>query len=439
MPHKSFADLDEMVLLCHDEKARSYLVEAIASYKAGAMRASIISAWIAVCFDFIDKVRQLELQGDAAAAVIAKKLHASQQGTNFAEALAFERDILENAWTTLGLISNSEHKDLSRLYEDRHRCAHPSMNADGEIFQPTAEQVRYHIRTAVMTMLSQPATSGKASLEQLVLQVKGEFFPTEKAKASVILEKGLLAKPRPALVRNFIVVLIKIMLTPASTSGERTRSAAALNSLRTLHSAECHSVLGKDLSPLLRGVADPDYGLVVAMTSRLEDSLVYVDADIRTRMEQYVTASSNQPFAAISELALAVPSLVPLVEARLANFSTQDFQMLVTARPQLMQLNSARERAVSSYRDSGSFDQANANADRIIIPFSQLFSLTQISMLVEGGFENGQIRFSFRFTPTMLALRENSQIDPAWWDALIAGVDPENAYMDLRFGAVQAA
>jgi hypothetical protein len=249
MPHKSFADLDEMVLLCHDEKARSYLVEAIASYKAGAMRASMISAWIAVCFDFIDKVRQLELQDDAAAAVIAKKLHASQQGINFAEALAFERDILENARTTLGLISNSEHKDLSRLYEDRHRCAHPSMNADGEIFQPTAEQVRYHIRTAVMTMLSQPATSGKASLEQLVLQVKGEFFPTEKAKAWVILEKGPLAKPRPALVRNFIVVLIKIMLTPASASGERIRAAAALNSLKTLHPEECHSVLEKDLSP----------------------------------------------------------------------------------------------------------------------------------------------------------------------------------------------
>jgi hypothetical protein len=36
----------------------------------------------------------------------------------------------------------------------------------------------------------------------------------------------------------------------------------------------------------------------------------------------------------------------------------------------------------------------------------------------------------------MLALRENSQINPAWWDALIAGVDPQNAYMDLRFGPV---
>lgn len=355
MSHKSFADLDELVLLCHDEKARSYFVEAIASYRAGAMRASIISTWIAVCFDFIDKVRQLDLQGDAAASVIAKKLHASQQGNNFVEALAFERDILENAWTILGLISNSEHRDLSRLYEDRHRCAHPSMNAEGEIFQPTAEQVRYHIRTAVTTMLSQPATSGKAALEQLVIQVKGEFFPTDKAKALIILEKGPLVKPRPALVRNFIVVLVKTMLSSTSTPAERARTAAALNSLRTLQPAECHSVLEKDLSPLLRGVTDPEYGLVVALVSRFEDTLVYVDADIRTRMEQYVAASTNQQFGVISELALAIPSLVALVQARLANFSSQEFQALVTARPQLMQLDLARERAVIAYCDSSSF------------------------------------------------------------------------------------
>jgi hypothetical protein len=126
--------------------------------------------------------------------------------------------------------------------------------------------------------------------------------------------------------------------------------------------------VGKRSLPLLRGIADPDYGLVVALTSRLEDSLVYVDADIRTRMEQYVTASSNQAFAVISELALAISSLVPLVEARLANFSTQDFQTLVTARPQLMQLNLARERAVSAYRDSGSFDQAMQTLIALLSP-----------------------------------------------------------------------
>jgi stress response protein SCP2 len=91
----------------------------------------------------------------------------------------------------------------------------------------------------------------------------------------------------------------------------------------------------------------------------------------------------------ISELALAVPFLVQLVEARLATFAAQDFQTLVTARPQLMELNSARERAVRAYRDSGSFDQANEILIASLYPSRNGFTLTQVSTMVEGGFANG--------------------------------------------------
>jgi len=43
--------------------ARAYIREAIACYKSGANRASVVSAWVAVTFDVIDKIYDLSLAG----------------------------------------------------------------------------------------------------------------------------------------------------------------------------------------------------------------------------------------------------------------------------------------------------------------------------------------------------------------------------------------
>ena len=57
-------DLDELILLCRDEKARAYINEAVSCYRAGAFRASIVVTWISVCYDIIDKLKEISLSGD---------------------------------------------------------------------------------------------------------------------------------------------------------------------------------------------------------------------------------------------------------------------------------------------------------------------------------------------------------------------------------------
>mgnify|MGYP006074009337 CR=1 FL=1 len=58
------SDLDELVLKCRDEKTKSYIKESILCYKSGAFRSAIVSTWIAVSFDIIDKLKDLTLTGD---------------------------------------------------------------------------------------------------------------------------------------------------------------------------------------------------------------------------------------------------------------------------------------------------------------------------------------------------------------------------------------
>ena len=89
--HDRIADLDELALKCKDKRASSHLREAIACYQAGAMRAAIISTWIAVAFDFIDKVQTLEAHGDAQAKQFAEEFRKIRQSSNLKGSLQFER------------------------------------------------------------------------------------------------------------------------------------------------------------------------------------------------------------------------------------------------------------------------------------------------------------------------------------------------------------
>ena len=147
----TIVDLDELVLKCRDDKAREYIWEAIASYKSGAFRSAIVSTWIAVVYDIVSKLNELELTGDKKAKKHLEDYEKIVAGgeSKLKEALDFERGILEMAATDFDLLTSNELLDLNRLKEDRNRCAHPSMQAIGNVYVPSPELARTHIRNAV--------------------------------------------------------------------------------------------------------------------------------------------------------------------------------------------------------------------------------------------------------------------------------------------------
>jgi hypothetical protein len=58
-------DLDEHILRCRPGPSKSYAEEALAAYRAGAYRSSIVTTWIAVVFDIIEKMREAALFSNA--------------------------------------------------------------------------------------------------------------------------------------------------------------------------------------------------------------------------------------------------------------------------------------------------------------------------------------------------------------------------------------
>ena len=222
-----YADLDELILRCRNADAQKNIAEAVSCYKAGAFRSCIVSTWIAVVFDFIHKLRELELTGDNQARQNLKDFGSIHK--DIQESLKFERNLLDKA-LRYEFISSLEYADLKRLQEDRNRCAHPSVNSTEEAYQPSAELARYHLRSAITHPLQHPPVQGKAALSRLVAEVDSQYFPKSTEDAVRHFSHGPLASPREALVRNFLMVLIKKILLDDTVISEEEQAVAAIKS-----------------------------------------------------------------------------------------------------------------------------------------------------------------------------------------------------------------
>jgi hypothetical protein len=71
LPHVSKVhnghDLEELLGQVRDAGAKEQVREAINCYNSGAYRSAIVSTWVAVVFDFVAKLRELDMTGNQAA------------------------------------------------------------------------------------------------------------------------------------------------------------------------------------------------------------------------------------------------------------------------------------------------------------------------------------------------------------------------------------
>lgn len=73
MHNGTISDLEELILQCRTQESKDYISEAYAAYKANAYRSCIVTAWIALVFDIIGKIREPSIAGDNKAKTILDK------------------------------------------------------------------------------------------------------------------------------------------------------------------------------------------------------------------------------------------------------------------------------------------------------------------------------------------------------------------------------
>lgn len=396
-------DLDELTLRCRDQKARLYVGEAVASYRAGAFRSSIVACWIAVCFDVIEKLRELALAGDKEAEIHVQEIDLTRRGGDITRALKFERELLTIAKDKFELISPLEFIDLERLQADRNRCAHPSLTADDQAYAPSAELARLHIHSAVTHLLQYPPVQGKYALDRLLREVESEYFPTNAKEAQVAFSSGPLKRPRESLVRNFVIVLTKALLNDKPDFKRRMRLVAALDATAGLHQRVFSTALRERLSALFRAVPDPSLSAAIYFLRDVKDTWHYLEEDVTQRMERYVI---HLPSIDLDDLVFLLDYQPLQVQARQrANTSTLDeitHTLFFDTPAEVI------DRLITIYLASSSFDAAN-DCGKKIMPFLDDFTVDHVRRLLTQVNKRGQVRGSFQLGIVIgsLRLKEN--------------------------------
>ena len=413
-------DLDELILRCRDERAKAYLYEAVVSYRAGAFRSAIVATWIAICFDFIDKLQELSLAGDKEAETQVAELEKIRATGDVARALKFERELLVVVRDKFELISPLEFIDLERLQEDRNRCAHPSLVSEGQAYNPSGELARLHISAAVTNVLQHPPAQGKYALERLIKDVSSDYFPIKKEEAKASLSSGPLRKPRDSLVRNFVVVLLKTFLLETKDYKFRRRIAAALTATSELHPAPYRTAISEKLSHLLRQIDDSSLYTAFAFFHQVPDSWQFVQIDVAQKFSNYVLNMPSDDFDYIDS-ALAIPELRSGAEARIKRATRKELEEII-----FFDLpKQVGDRFIELYFDSRSFDQANRWAKQMIIHSSD-FSAEQVRDILQSISSNPQVSGSFEVAGLVSALRKRKKIPAGDFEKLLRDHGLEN-------------
>ncbi|WP_380059007.1 hypothetical protein [Deinococcus multiflagellatus] len=210
-------DPDDLILQIRAPEIRKYVSESVRALRAGALRAAVLSLWVAVNSDVIGKIRELAASGDPQATAEITQLEGWIQNKELRNLQIFEHEILTLARDKYEFLSAIEADELERLRQDRHRCAHPALTPDGTLYDPTPEQIRAHLVIATRALFAHPPVQGRSALRRFKAEVESQTFPLQLSQVTAYLGPKYIDRGKDVLVTQIVKLYLQQALaeTPA--------------------------------------------------------------------------------------------------------------------------------------------------------------------------------------------------------------------------------
>lgn len=402
----SFVDLDILLTKVRNPQSRVYFLDAVRAYKAGALRASLTAAWVAIAYDLIAKYRELSAIGDAAATAWLQSWDNATAISDIRQLLQLEGKILEDAANNTQAISQIAGRQLDRLREDRHLCAHPAFSAEAQLFEPTPELVRMHLVNAVDLVLGQEALQGRAIFEIFDVDVQSAGFPRDHVRILDYVEQRYLARVRPQNIRNFGTVLAKSLLkgVPAHLVGVRSKVESALVAVRDRAPGAWPEVVPA-IVRLLDTLDPADRPRAIAFIAAFPDFWPRLQEPTRTSLQETVNNANDANLAdplILKGVAFA-PFQAPIV-ALIAGLDRDALAQAIAAAP----LPELWPQAVELYSHSGSFRGSEANFNEYITPYTGALDAPGLDQVLDGIAGNGQNYAAAGTSTLLLSLIRNA-------------------------------
>lgn len=383
------SNLDEILLKIRNRISKEYLREALTSYRAGAYRASVISTWIAIYVDLIEKVKELSVSNDAVAKKIEKRLD-SIQSHDIRGKLDFENDILSIAQEELGIISPIEKIHLERIKQDRNVCAHPTFSNDGIQFVPNPEMARSYIVQAANYLLIQMPIKGKVHTDKIFELICDESFPEDKEKAFEILKSDqYLGRVKESVIRNLVIILFKrLFIDDKSISLSLMKKiTSALAALGRINSEELIGVCNTKLKNILATSNANGIRRLVPFLNYLPELWRYIEDAIKLRLEQLIKSMNVSELIKyhVAVTADSIPEIDVYLKSSIQDMTDESLKRLLKESPSSV----LREKAINVFVESWSFASAYKNGVEILLKYSAYLTDCDLQKIFEGTKKNG--------------------------------------------------
>jgi hypothetical protein len=287
------------------------------------------------------------------------------------------------------------------------------MTSEGEIFNPPAELARVHIRNAVEYVLQYPPAQGKYALENLLSEVDSEYFPNTPEKALIALQKSPLLKARTSLVRNFIIVLIKKLISDADEYKKRNKYISALKTTEIMHKEIHDNVLSEKFSDLIKSLKNDKLNIIGLIIQQLSEYWIYIDNDVQQRLENYV---QNLPTTEIFRLdsLLAFKPLQLYAQKRFCKITQEELFDLCCFGAS----HSVIELSINLFLTPNLY-YSKVDWGKFILENASDYSLDQVKRIIEGISLNDQVGNSRKIRNMITEFKQNRKLNQTIVENLI--------------------
>lgn len=386
------SDLDELLQSVRNRYAQEYLKEAVIAYRAGAYRAAVTSTWISICVDIIQKIKELSIGGDAAAAKLELRLDAIQ-ASDIRGMLDFENDILRIAHEELGVISLIEKTHLERVKEDRNICAHPTFSTDGSQFIPHPELARAYIVQAANYLLVNAPLKGKVIINEMFELITSVSFPEDKEKAFVVLSsERYLGRVKESAIRNLTIILFKrLFKDEAKINSVLVRQiTSALSAISRMNADVFTSVCKDSFIELLAASSDKTLKRLLPVCNEAPELWRYVEHATLHRLEQLIGSMTVNELISynVSHNASVIPNVNEYFQNRISELDFIDLGKLLKDSP----AESLVDNAIKYFIESSSFASAYSNGINILLEYSNFLDDKKLLTVFDGVYANSHYR-----------------------------------------------
>ncbi|MEK6478601.1 hypothetical protein WJR50_13740 [Catalinimonas sp. 4WD22] len=395
----TLTDLDELTNKVRSKISKIYILEAINSYKVGANRAALISTWIAVNYDVIEKIKELSESGDKAALEFITNLTNSVENHNIPKLQSIEDSILEKAHRDFSFLNEHEYKSLCRLKEDRNLCAHPAFTNDEILYQPTPELVRAYIVHSIKFLLIHQPVQGKSAIDRIALDIKRESFPSELEKVYDFLHEKYLKRAKDALVINLIKALSKILINKneANYLGKEEKIIHSLIAISKMYPAIYKNVISEYLGKIVDSLEDEELLTILNLLKVNSESWEWLNLPSKIRLKNVLMGKLSDNTEALEKYTL------------LEDLQIEDFGEI--KEKVLKEIDEIFYKKIYKYSRVNSYNEAEQIGYYEIVPISKHFKTDHVRKVIEAFLKNpnDQIKYAHGSVEIWIEIFDNTK------------------------------